>query len=305
MKYKLTTISTAVVQSAYVELVPKYFRLSSHSTRSNTNIVQIYVSTISKQPDTATFNLNDPIPEGYDVSMYISNGITIKKIAKYGFNNHTGSNSWIMTDTAPPDDKTFWQLKCTSGTITVPFASPDSKVRLKDDVKSVPFSVEGMHVDPANPNLTLTLTKKWDQEFQYYATRSTGGRGGGVYHVWENHSVPITVNIASPIPIAVDSSDANNLSLTVNASSNTVSISGDVQSTGACDSNDGRIQQVFVDSLNQVFPPKLCEILNGISWGGISVLALKSILFPGKYMKLESAYCPGDMVLLGQLANVS
>jgi len=290
-KYKLTTISKAAIEGTIVELRPKTFRLSSHQTRSGLNIVQIFIATISKQPSSATFLLNEPIPNDFDVSMIISNNIVISKIAKDGFD----SSGWKMREITPANDKEFTKLDCVNGTVNVPFNSPNPKVRLVGDVKHVEFDLKGMYVKPADPNLMISLVRIWDQEFEYREEPIHN------YFKWRKHSVPITVNVNCSVPVAVDSTDANNLSLKVRALTKGVTVEGTIKSQGICESNDAEIQEVFVKGLKSVFPQQLVQILNTVEWGGISVLTLKSILFPGKYMKLAQANCPGDLLLLGAL----
>lgn len=43
------------------------------------------------------------------------------------------------------------------------------------------------------------------------------------------------------------------------------------------------------------------EAIKGLKLEPVSVLALKSILFPAHHMNLQIAWMPGDMVLFGSL----
>jgi len=172
-----------------------------------------------------------------------------------------------------------------------------------------------MKVDPPTPPTSLTeiispyyqikYNKTWDQGFQIQVTKTRyighgESRTAVDYKSWDDASAPVTVAFQSPIKIDIASGDANNLTVKISSNKEDFTVSGNIKTSGAC----YKSMEQEILSLQQSLPSSISTMLNGVSFSGISVLALKSILFPGKYMKLQIGYCPGDMALFGQLDNL-
>jgi len=298
-KYKVTTISAQVYTDSILELRPKQFRMATFDSRTGQQTLSLFIVTVSDQPNAATFNLNDPLPKNYDTVMFISNNITTGKMAKDGFQKST--TAWTMTVVPPPNHKTFTGLKCSSGILAMQFVAPDPNlIRISKDSNIVNVDLSTMALESSNPYATLSYAKTWTQKFQYNATHT---RKDFSFRSWDDFYASVTVSFKVQIPLNVAQSDGSTLTLQINVDSSSISVTGDVDSSGACTTNQHDVQTAFINGLSKDLPPKLATILNGIKWDGVSVLALKSILFPGKYMKFEKGYTPGDMVLAGSLSD--
>jgi hypothetical protein len=212
-----------------------------------------------------------------------------KKI-KQGFS----LSKWPMELKKSGGTRVFPYLSSLHKTIDVPLTA--SNVRKNDSTDYLRIDLSGMTIKSDNPDLKISFSNNWNETLEVK---------DDYYQTWTAVTVPLNFNFSTTIPIKVESNPQSTMTTRIDVDSIKVPyITFDVGTAPggcSCSVDIKELKERIRTELNKELPIALKAALSKVNFNSISVLAIKSILFPPNYMNLTKACIPGDMVIFGNL----
>jgi hypothetical protein len=287
--------------SGLAALTPTQFLLNTLTTDSGLNILQMFITTTGQQLSNLGINLNDPIPQGYDLSLMINTAILFGDIFVESFKSSSGFGVAAVQPAAGPESTAAWSARMSAGSITGDFPATD-EVRIGSDSNTVTLNMAGMtFTGAALTGLTASYNNTFDQSFQYYYC-TQGICGSGTCN-WDDATLPLTVTMNFPMSINVVGTGSDQ-SVQIQSSIPATSINGTLDSSGPCSCNNRDAQEAFLNALQTQLPGPLSNAVN-VTFSSVSLFALKNLLFQGSYLQMMQAFSPGDLVVFGDINTSS
>jgi len=288
--YLFTTIDQAATNTI-PQLKPTAFKFSTYQGASR-DVLNMYIATTSALPQKPQFGLQFPLPDDFnDVAMFISNKISFRTILLQGFKD---SKNWTATILEGQGDNGLDQLVLDPNTrMEVPFPSV-SGVSVPSNKLILPMG--SYNYKKVYPGLKITnRIGATDVVCNYdmgYPQKYNG-----------NQSSDISMNFDNvPVQISVDNS-VKAMQLSYKLQANNMKVDSTIQvDEGCCGAQtNNKASEQLNENIRKYFPQNMTDALNQVKFQSVSVMMLQSILFDAKYIELNGANNPGDMVLFGKL----
>ena len=119
---------------------------------------------------------------------------------------------------------------------------------------------------------------------------------------YNNYTLQVSVTMNADLEFTITGQGQDQQLQLATISSTNPSIDGNVEPpAGACKCNNRELQQSFLKNLRSALTDNLTNMMSH-DFPGISLFALKNILFPAKnIVDLKEAYVPGDAVVFGNI----
>ncbi|KUM02984.1 hypothetical protein AWB61_12925 [Chromobacterium sp. F49] len=286
-------------------LKPRKFQFNVLRTNAEKDLLQLFITTDGTQKSTLSLDVEEPVPDGDDCSMIVSSRIIFDKVLPASLRD--GGSYLTLEGVDPGNNHTTWSGRFTSGTLQATFTSSNPNIRISSSSNLVPVDFTGMIIGcDDGANLKINYAKTESRSFQYYKEHCSPTPGDPLnpscIHSWDNHQLDVTVSLSSDLPISFGGSGQNQ-QIDINASSAIVKVGGNLSPAGSCETNDRELQSNFLDQLSNQLPPYIRSNL-GVNFQGISLFALKNLLFPANnIITFNGAYTPGDMIVFGTIAS--
>ena len=115
-------------------------------------------------------------------------------------------------------------------------------------------------------------------------------------------SSDVTISASAKLPIAGEGKGRNQ-TLKIAVNNQSINVSGHMSGGGPCGCDD--LQARLNSEIKKQIPSQMVNQLS-VSFGPVSLFALKNLLFPSKnYISLAEAYVPGDLLILGNFTTES
>ena len=291
------------------DLKPHQFLFKALKTQTGNQMLQLFIQTNNR----AAFNYSqtfisssvpDPIPENSECSLMINSRIFFGSVLPGSL-----TGGWQLEGSNPGDTSKTWSALMKKGSVqgnvdlssldhsyTPPRGSMTTHYSYSPaDGNPVSWSIEGMMIKPSgNGKMTMDYSKK--NTFYFNEKSKTCGIFGCNSPRTRRQSTDITLNIYTSLPTEITGSGRDQ-GVKINLSDKDVSISARTSGGGPCGSDD--LQSKVNNQLKQTLPQQIKDKIN-VGFNGVSVFALKNLLFPSNnYIDLQSVYVPGDLLILG------
>lgn len=316
-------------------LTPTSFRVNTLRTNQKNDVLQMLIMTSdAEQPSNLNIMVEEPVPynssgpvpgeSDFMASLIISSQITFQHIFVESFNekNSSDKSAGFKVKAEEEEGKKNWMAVTTAGTIQadVPFDNPYSvrgnsvKFRMSSssdilnwsliDMTFKPRTSHGVGLDYSNGNAS-TSTGGTTVKFQYSKLVSYSGYSQMHYYwtKWKDTSAMAYVTLSGNYELAISGDGIDQTIKFANREPNIVfSKSSDLKPNGPCDCSDlDSIKIQMLNALADEVPKALKQSMSQIDFTPMSVLALESLLFPGKQLiNMSDASVPGDTLIVGQ-----
>ncbi|MFA0961079.1 hypothetical protein AB9P05_04695 [Roseivirga sp. BDSF3-8] len=290
------------------DMKPNQFLFKALKTQGGNELLQLFIQTNKR----AVFNYSqtyispdvpEPIPEGAECSLMINSRIMFGSVMPSSL-----TSGWSLKGDNPGDTNKAWSAEATQASIEgdVDLSSLDGSYTAPRSFTTsywkyepwggnpVKWSLDGMKITPGTDGrMSLNYSKKNPFYFNE-KTRSCSFWCSD----WKDNkqSTDITLVVSASLPTKV-SGTGRNQEIQINAGQINPNAEARTSGGGPCGSDDLQAQ------INAKLQPQVKETLGSkfnISFSGVSVFALKNLLFPSNnYIKLSDAYVPGDLLITG------
>lgn len=290
--------------TTYDALRPRSFQFSVMQTNSDRYLLQLFITTDGKEQKTLNLDLTEPVPTGDDCSLIISSRIVYQQLLPQSL--RTNGSFLVLTGDDPGEAHLAWTGHFTRGLLEATFVSSNSDIRISADSNKVQLNFAGMTLNRTSAaDLGTSYSSTQNRDFQYNQEVCHTTPGSTVQycdHHWEKHSLDVTINMNTTLPIQVVGSGVEQ-KIRIATQSNDVVVSGSLSPAGACTTNDRELQSAFLDQLRSQLPGAIAQALQ-VQFSDISLFALKNLLFPANnIIHFSEAYVPGDMIVFGNVSN--
>eukprot|EP01133_Synstelium_polycarpum_P017192 gene17192-20487_t len=302
-KYLLSTISSVEISGCIADLIPSYFKLSCTQTISKMDVIQLFIMTGSHSaPSRAAFNIEDPIPQGSDSALYISNRVVFGSIVKGAFSKTNYFPMLFKEDAS--DYKKFSYLECDRGSMSKYFDG-DNQIRLQDNASYVTVPLKGANVKSDAGKMVMKLVTSWTVDYEYKDSYTTDTDKPVTVHFWVKDTSTISLNVGCPINFTCESNDQNSINVKCNPTKDQITCNVSLKAGAKCPFGKDDYVNPLQKTINDTIPDDILTSLKSTDFTGVSVFALKSLLFPGKYLNLGTIQVPGDLLMVGTLSDLS
>jgi hypothetical protein len=307
-------------------LTPNSFKITTKTSnvKKNGKILQLFIfcgdNKYKDNIDLSIASVTEPIPEGYDISLFISNKNLFKNIIpnlkqydKDG-KEKTGNNK-LSFKTKGGGNNISENYYC-SVNIDIPIGGTplaliESGSHSYDDYYAKDDEVLSLDLQFKNANKGATayeigmLNMSFDTKSDYVYTRHshfdpTMTPDPDTYN---NYTIKdVKINLNASIPFTIDTKEKQQY-IHSEIKTNNLSIYSTVPSESyLC--KKAEFSEKVQKSINEKTPKEIKEAINGISFQEISVFALENILFPASQeFNLEDVSVPCDMLIVGKLID--
>jgi len=293
------------------DLRPNQFYFKTLKTQKGNDILQLFIQTNKRETFdySQTFinsNVSDPIPQGSETSLMINSRIFFGSVLPGSI-----QSGWKIIGNDPNDGSKSWDGQFSTAIIQgdIDLSNVDTKAHVIGYTTTwytyeptggnpASWSLEGMTVKPTNKK---QMDLGYDGLNKFYFTQnydSAFSNYGRIIHSYGSNQLntEIGLKITAPMPILITGSGRDQ-NIKIDISDKSVSVEARTSGGGPCGCDD--IDAQINSQLRAVLPQLIASKLN-VSFDSISVFALKNLLFPSKnYIKLNEAYIPGDMLIIG------
>eukprot|EP01084_Bolivina_argentea_P269390 457822_1 len=319
IRFIINTIDLTA-HSTLGDLIPSSFLFKVLETKAGNHILQTFIETNGRSAMATGFGISqrfinsgivEPIPQGYQYSLMISNKILFSSIlpqslSKEGWtlgskqNNSADSSSFVSSFTGGTVTGTV-NLSSLNSSYTPPpppgggfMPTTYCKYRFPGGTyggnSTVTYPISGMTLSPtSNGDIVLAYSQKSNQQIDQQAC--TAMMFGGNNCSESHHNSDYTVNIDGTFVISVSGSD-----IKIDAKPSAVTIDAVTSGGGPCGSDD--LQAQVNKQIKEQVPNQIVDKVN-MSFTDVSVFAIKNLLFPDSTITLEKAWAPNVMLILG------
>ena len=292
------------------DLTPSQFLFKAFKSQSGNEMLQLFIQTNRRESlhYSQTFissDVPDPIPEGAESSLIINSRIFFGSVLPQSL-----MGGWTFNGNNPGNPALAWNGSFSSGIVQANvFLNDLGGISRKGDIRITykpyydnpqSWSIDGMTIDSGKDGRgRMTMTFEGQRVFYFDRFRSApnrDGNGGPRETTVEKLSTDFALNIVATLPAEIGGSGRDQ-TVKINVTAPDVAVSARTSGGGPCGSDD--LQAKVNAELKEKIPPQLTEKMN-VSFKGVSVFALKNLLFPSKnYLDLQSVHVPGDLLILG------
>lgn len=299
-------------------LTPSAFNFRMLKVGQEKQILQVFIQTDRRAAlDRCTMQLNnvsDPLPDGSEVSLMISNKILFQNLLPDAFNNSPEVKEWKLCGVKPIDANHPWSSKTSSGSMSVTKLDLSS-LRWKDNHQfgatnyTHDYTAKDDTVIFSARNITLskpiaqerygTISFRMENRNEshiFVHTRSYNGKLHSRHEYHQNFSVVID----APIAMALSGTErSQSITISVNDVADFSHIDTGIDKDAGCGLKD--LDQRFAILVESRLPGMIESALREIKFPDLSVFALQNLLFPcQQYITFTDIATPGEVLLIGK-----
>jgi hypothetical protein len=283
-------------------LQPKHLRLNTLRTNSMKDVLQLFVATTETPPDSLTINVNEPLPDGFDLSVLVSSQVFFADLFVPSFNK---ANEKVQATVATPVQNT----QAWGATLTA--LETQGELDFKDQVKNwrisekdnqVSLEMKGIALGgSATAGIDVRYDHQMDQPFQHKSLPDTLG-------VWKDFSTTVSLSLSGTYPLALETAaDPTAIELKMaNGMADTQLSEFDL----ACNAPKmttatlAEIKRIVQPQVKELLARPLVEDVADVALNELVTFVVRNLVFPGKaILRISEVFVPGDVVLLGDMAN--
>ena len=295
------------------DLRPNQFLFKAFKSQSGNEMLQLFIQTNNRE----TFNYSqtfispdvpDPIPEGAQASLMINSRIFFGSVLPQSL-----TSGWTFKGEAPSNPSLTWKGSFSNASVQADVdlsklsratsAPKGSSVTYTDysphGGNPVTWNINGMSIDSGKDGrMTLNYNKSNTFFFDEISKTCTIIGCGRPYS--HTLSTDIGLRIVATLPTEIGGTGRDQ-TIKVNLTGKNVAVEARTSGGGPCGSDD--LQSQINKKLQERLPGQVTDKIN-ITFQGVSVFALKNLLFPSQnYLNLKSVHVPGDLLILGDFTT--
>jgi hypothetical protein len=318
VKFLLNSLDLSNV-STLDSLRPNQFLFKNLKTPADQRMLQLFINAGSRAAldESQTFlnNVPEPIPYGYQCSLMISSKVFFGSVLP------ASTSGWKLNGVGDSKETTkAWQATFVSGQLTgsADFSAANHSIPgmrpgfsgdnpmpcytlfMFSKSQSLSWPVDGMTLKPgSNGVMELSWQKLQKTSIEANVIDTCGSWPAGHKAAF---SSDVTISASAKLPIAVEGKGRNQ-TLKIAVNNQSINVSGHMSGGGPCGCDD--LQARLNSEIKKQIPSQMVNQLS-VSFGPVSLFALKNLLFPSKnYISLAEAYVPGDLLILGNFTTES